>query len=553
MKKSLLVLKILIFITCNGLLYGQFELAGIFSDHMVIQRDLPINVWGNAESGTQVSVTFNNVSYSTQVLVLGMWTIQLPAMKAGGPYNMEVHNGESVISLSDIYIGDVWICSGQSNMEWTVELSDGAEKAKKEANDPLIRHFKVAHSYADEPDYELADGVWEIAGPETVADFTAVGYYFATELREHARVPVGLINTSWGGSRIEAWMSKDALGIENPGSIIDQYYENEKRQYELVFNDMKQKFPGLSTDDKGLSGEEPVWARTDLQEDQWVEMTLPGIWESQGYNGFDGVGWYRKRFKIAQISENVEVEISLAKIDDSDQVWVNGIKVGGLEKAWDKNRNYTFPGSYLHEGDNVIAIRVEDTGGGGGVHGNAGDMYLKMGTDIMPLSGEWLFRPGAILGFTPRNNVHHTPTMLYNKMIHPLISFPIKGAIWYQGESNAGNAEDATMYADQFKSMIKDWRYKWGIGSFPFIYVQLANFMTPPKDPAESNWAILRESQTQALSLENVGEAVIIDIGEADDIHPGNKKDVGYRLVTGCKEAGIWRRYYRCWSKECLS
>ncbi|NNF32750.1 MAG: 9-O-acetylesterase [Saprospiraceae bacterium] len=520
----------LLMICLPGYLSGQLELAGIFSDHMVIQRAHPINVWGNGEVGSVVKASFNSIDQSSAVDNSGRWKVQFPEMKAGGPFMMKIVNESQEITLTDIYIGDVWVCSGQSNMEWPISLSDGAEEAVKNAADPLIRHFKVEHSYAKEPDDDLVSASWQVSGPETVGQFTAVGYYFAEALRNHIDVPIGLLNTSWGGSRIEAWMSAESLNLDDTDDVIDRYFTKEKKNYELNLKELMNQFPGINAEDSGMSGGKALWAAHSIDESKWSEIKVPGLWESQGYEGFDGIGWYRLHLNIQEVWDNKEVEISLAKIDDSDQVWVNGKKVGGTEQAWNKTRIYTFPSSLLKRGDNVISIKVEDTGGGGGIHGDPDNMYLKIESEMIPLVGNWLFRPGAFLEFRPSNNVHHTPTLLYNKMIYPILNFPIKGVIWYQGESNAGNANDATAYAHQFKDMIMDWRKKWDVGPFPFLYVQLANFMLPSEKPVESNWALLRESQSEALSLTNVGEAVIIDIGEADDIHPRNKKDVGYRL-----------------------
>ena len=509
---------------------GQLSVNNIYSDHMVLQRSVPITIKGDADPESTITVKLNDISVSSKSNSEGKWTVSLPSQEAGGPYEVSVSDSNEKIVFKDVYVGDVWVCSGQSNMEWPLNLSDGAEEASMTANDPLIRHFKVTRSHSETPEEDILPGKWEVANGETVGNFTAVGYFFAQELRDHTGVPIGLLNSSWGGSRIEAWMSAQTLKLEDASAAIDHYIEIQRQNYESQIREMKNRFPDLTGSDQGMEDENPIWSKPAIDETSWVSMETPGLWEEQGYEDFDGIGWYRIHVTLEEKVEVEEVTLSLGKIDDSDQVWVNGHNVGGMSMAWDQQRLYAFPGNVLRQGDNIIAIRVEDTGGGGGIYGEPENMFLQVGTNKINLAGAHLFRPGALLPFAPNSRVNHAPTLLYNKMIHPILDFPIKGVIWYQGESNAGNKADAEAYADQFKDMISDWRGEWKMGDFPFLYVQLANFMRAPMEPGESNWAELRASQSAALELPNVGEAVIIDIGEANDIHPRNKKDVGYRL-----------------------
>lgn len=513
----------------------QVRISKIFTDNMVIQRDVQVPVWGWAEKGERIAVTFNDKTFKATPDKSGKWMIKLPSMSQGGPYSMEIVGKQNSIEIRNIMVGDVWVCSGQSNMEWSVEQSSNAEKEIASASDELIRHFKVPRSHANVPGDELAGGQWQVTGSKTVGAFTAVGYYFARELRKNIDVPVGLLNTSWGGSRVEPWMSAEALGIEDPESVMADLLRKKELESEERLQKLRDQFGEIPETDLGMKGEVPIWADPGLDESKWVKMSLPALWENAGYEGLDGIGWFRKTIDLTEGESNQPVELGLGKIDDSDVVWINGIKVGGMEQKWNVERVYEVDASILKPGKNVIAVRVEDTGGGGGIYGEPELMYLKTGNDTRTLTGDWKFRVGA---FMASQSIYHNqiPTLLYNKMIYPVLDFPIKGVIWYQGESNAGNDEDALEYRKLFPAMIKDWRSRWNSGDFPFLFVQLANFLEPDEEPADHSWALLRESQSAALATPNTAQAVIIDIGEADDIHPGNKQDVGQRLSLAARK-----------------
>lgn len=517
-------------------LSAQLSLSKLFTDHMIVQRDHPINIWGTANPGSSIQVSASGISKNTKADMDGKWMVTLPASPAGGPYTMNVSSGNESIQLNDIFIGDVWLCSGQSNMEWTMENSNGFEEAKMNATDQLIRHFKVPHNTATKPDDSLEGGPWVVSGSETIANFTAVGYHFAKTLRQHSDVPIGLLNSSWGGSRLEPWMSAEALGMKSPESFLNNYESRVRREYAEKLAALKKKFPGLSDQDQGMRRNQPIWAMEHVSETNWATQNLPGLWEEQGYEEVDGIGWYRKTFEMNSQEASNAASISLAKIDDSDQVWVNGHFIGGFENAYNKVRVYEIAAEHLREGKNIVAVRVEDTGGGGGIYGSTENMYIRTSQRTISLKGLWKFKLGAIKAYASQASANHVPMLLYNKMIHPIHNFPIKGVIWYQGESNAGSEQDATRYEKLFKDMITQWRDDWGIGDFPFLFVQLANFMASDNEPMESNWAVLRESQSAACELPNVGEAVIIDIGEADDIHPRNKQDVGWRLAQDARK-----------------
>jgi sialate O-acetylesterase len=515
--------------------FAQLTVSKLYNNHMVIQRNEVIHVWGTSTINEAVSVQFNNKTYHTIADSNGDWLVSLPKMKEGGPFIMTLKSGNDTIVLNDILIGDVWICSGQSNMEWPLAQTENASEEIAQVSDSNIRHFKVPNSYANSPEKTLAGGVWEVASPTTVGNFTAVGYYFANYLREtNSQIPIGLINTSWGGSRIEPWMNAKTLNIENAEAYLKEVQREQNVAFETMIANFKKQFPYLTEEDAGTVNGAPIWVATNLDESDWVAINVPDLWENQGFEGFDGIAWYRTTFELTAEQAKSNITLSLGMVDDSDYVWVNGQKVGETIQQYSLKRIYTIDSKFLVEGKNSLTVKVDDTGGGGGIYGANDDLFIKTVNSQISLAKKWNFKMGSYT--QPVMGINQIAMMLYNKMIYPLLNFPIKGAIWYQGESNANSAEDAVKYAELFQAMITQWRQEWNIGDFPFLWVQLANFMAPQEPSVESNWALLRASQSSALILPNTAEAVIIDIGEAADIHPKNKKDVGYRLSLGARK-----------------
>jgi sialate O-acetylesterase len=511
---------------------AQLRLPLIIGDGMVLQRDVQIPLWGWADPGQKINVTRGADSLSTESDAEGQWKVTLPAMPAGTSPDLTVSAGEEVVVISDILVGDVWICSGQSNMEWPVIASKDAEQEIAAAVDTQIRHFKVPRSWSWSPEPSLAGGSWEAADPETVGEFTAVGYFFARTIREDIDVPIGLINTSWGGSRIEPWMSAATLGFEGDSASVIR--SREEAREGRIKEDLLALIGELPAEDRGYRDGEALWAQASYDDAAWDTLHVPGMWEQGGYVGMDGIGWYRTTFELTAMEAESELVLGLGMIDDSDIAWVNGVEVGRTEMAWNQPRIYRADAPILRPGRNTIAIRVEDTGGGGGIHGDPGLLYLEHAGTRRSLAGAWRFAVGAI-SVAMESQKNQVATVLYNKMIYPLLDYPIKGALWYQGESNAG-LDDAGVYRTLFSDMISQWRSDWGVGSFPFLFVQLANWEAGEDDPSASGWAVLRESQTAALSLPNTAQAVTIDIGEAGDIHPRNKQDVGRRLALAARK-----------------
>lgn len=507
------------------------ELSPLVSDGAVLQRGIEVPIRGRAEPGAEVAVTFDGARYVARADEGGRWTVRLAPHEAGGPYELTAVAGAERVHVRDIVFGDVWICSGQSNMEWVVADSRDAQNEIAAATDPSIRHFKVARGWSEEPVNELDAGIWEHADPDYVGAFTAVGYFFARELRKAVDVPIGLIHTSWGGSRIEPWMSVDALGLDD--ATLEEAMRQERLREQEIHEALRARIGGLPALDEGLVDGRADWADPALDDTQWADLRVPGAWEQAGYEGLDGIAWYRTAFELTAEEARAGIRLGLGMIDDSDISWVNGREIGRTGQAWNQPRVYDVPAALLRPGRNVVAVRVEDTGGGGGIHGSADLLFVETGGVRRPLADTWKFRVGAV-SVDADGRKNQLPTLLYNAMIHPLVAFPIKGVLWYQGESNAYPG-DAFAYRDRFAAMIRDWRARWGVGDFPFLFVQLANYMAPPEEPGESDWAMLRESQSAVLALPNTAQAMAIDLGEADDIHPRNKQDVGRRLALAAR------------------
>ena len=500
----------------------------------ILQRNVEIPIKGWAKDVQNLEIRLDDNEYKASVnKATGEWKAMIPPTEAGGPHKLTIEGAGHLLTYEDIYFGDVWLCSGQSNMEWVLKNTDGAEDEIANASDPLIRQFKVPHSNAETPNQILPGGEWKSANPETAGNFTAVGYYFAKELRKSQNVPIGLLNSSWGGSRIEPWISKETLDREHPNYSFNAYAEKNSANPKGQKAKMLKLFPGLTDVDQGMKDGKPLWVGTDYDESKWKNIEVHDMWESQGFSGVDGIAWYRTTLVLSKEQSENDITLNLGAIDDSDQVWINGKKIGETN-GYDKERNYIISTSSLKQGENILVIRVEDTGGGGGLYkGKFTQSISTSSGDIQLTELAWLIRFSAIQINTLSN---HIPNLIYNAMIHPIIDFPVKGVIWYQGESNAGDLQTAFDYRYHMRTLISEWRQKWSNPELPFLYVSLANFRAPQDDPKNDGWAIIRESMTDVLKVSNTGQAIIIDIGEQNDIHPRNKKDVGYRLALPARK-----------------
>ena len=518
--------------------FGNVRVSRIFSDHMVLQRNKPIPVWGWADPNENVIVEFNKQAKSGKADSSGKWMVRLDPEKEGGPFQLIINAGNKLTFL-DVMVGEVWICSGQSNMEFMVKSVADAETEIAEANYPQIRHFTIPKHISPVPEDELTEGQWDVCSPETVGDFTAVGYFFARNIFNEIKIPIGLINATWGGTVVETWTSKNTLERSDDFKDIiaaissfnqDSLLQTKKRASEKYLAQMTKRIESLQGSVNNFNDVDQ-WMKADYDDSHWSHMKLPGQWENQvkGLKYLDGSVWFRKNFTLGREEEGKPAKIHLAMIDDNDRTYINGVPVGSTF-IWNKIRIYGVPENVLKKGKNVVAIRVEDSGGGGGIYGNSDDMKIIVNRKQISLAGEWSFKVDSmsmkIQGVEPND----FPCLLYNGMINPVISYAIQGAIWYQGESNAGRA---FQYRRAFRMLIRDWRDHWAIGEFPFYFVQLASYNENNGNSKNgSTWAELREAQLMTLSLPNTGMAVTTDIGDSADIHPRNKQDVGKRLAA---------------------
>ncbi|MBB3226024.1 sialate O-acetylesterase [Luteibacter sp. Sphag1AF] len=519
---------------------AHIELPLMYSDHAVLQRDQPMHIWGWSAPGATVQATFDGAQASAKAGKDGRFDITLPAHHAGGPYVLELDDGTDKRRVSDVLVGDVWLCSGQSNMEFMV--SQGRDAAKEIANgtDNAIRHFKVPNSWAPAPEDRLAGGEWQAATPATVGSFSAACWFFAREMERKSGVPQGLMNSTWGGSRIETWMNARTAGV-NPADIVATMKKMDDKE-RVATNETRQRLSRWNdpTPHAGLP-----WSSPDLDTREWVPITVPGYWESQGYYGMDGIAWYRTTFTLTAREATRGITLGLAMVDDSDNTFVNGEQIGETKEQWNGVRAYHVAASHLHAGTNSLVVKVTDLGAGGGIHGDSDLLFVQPDGGVKrPIDGTWLFRPDnvTVSGTDGKNQL---ATLLYNKMIHPLLGMPIRGVLWYQGEGNAATSAEALAYRDQFAGLIRQWRSEWKQPALPFVWVQLANWTAGNDTPSSSPWAELRESQSANLALPATGEAVIIDIGNPDNIHPTNKQDVGHRLAMAMRhvafgDGGVW-------------
>ena len=501
-------------------------LPKIFSDNMVLQRNGLIPVWGWADKNEKIEVRFNNQVKSVKADKNGKWMIRLDAENAGGPYDMTI-KGKNTVQIKNILVGEVWICSGQSNMEWTVGQSMNAKQEITTANNPFIRHIKIQRDIGSMPKKDFNAGDWQICDATTVANFTGVGYFFAKNIYNELKIPVGLVNSSWGGTNIETWISREAF--ENSDEFKEMIAGMPKIDLDSL---SKLQVKGSVMRIEALQGAKLEGMNTsqfkDLSFDdsKWPVLNQPQLWEEQSIGELDGIVWLRKTIVLPSLDVTKEAMLMLSKIDDNDITYVNGIKVGSANR-WDADRRYTIPPGILKEGKNVIAVRVEDTGGGGGIYGDAADVKLNIYNASYPLSGEWKFQVESVIKTTNQNSL---PSLCYNAMINPLIPFAFQGVLWYQGESNAGRSYQ---YRKAFPLLINDWRQKWNNQTMPFYFVQLATFNNPGNSNEGCSWAELREAQTMTLSLPNTGMCVTTDlVTDPKDIHPTNKQDVGKRLAA---------------------
>jgi sialate O-acetylesterase len=524
---------------CIGLLVGtslkaQIKVPRLIRDSMILQRDVRVNIWGWASANEKITLSLNKKKYSAKADAAGNWKIILPPTKAGGPHTIEL-TGKNKLVLNNVLFGDVWFCSGQSNMVHQLNIHDVTyAKDIAEANYPQIRQFWVPNiTSLNGPQADLPFGNWQPAVGENVRPFSAVAYFFAKKIYDEYHIPIGIINASVGGTPIEAWTSEE--GLKDFASLQSTIQKNKDTAY---LNSLTRRSPAVTANrqprqpqDKGLTSS-PAWYASNYIPKGWKTIAVPGYWEDQGIKDLNGVVWYRKEITVPASMVGKAGRVFLGRIVDADVVYINGKQIGASTYMYPQRR-YALPADVLKEGKNSIVVKVTNNGGKGGFVPDK-PYYLFTGNDTIDLKGYWQYKVGEV--FVPRSgqgfggggiNAQNQPSALYNAMVAPAANYTIKGIVWYQGESNAGKAKE---YEKLQPAQIEDWRKKWKQGNIPFLYVQLPNFMEANYIPSESQWAELREAQLKSLSVANTGMAVGIDLGEWNDIHPDNKKDVGERL-----------------------
>lgn len=522
-------------------LLAKVELTPLFSDNMVFQQSCKAPVWGKAAPGAVVTVTpsWNGKSYRATAGPDGRWSVKIDTPKGGfKKYSVTISDGDPLV-LQNVLVGEVWLASGQSNMQMPVEswraVRTNQEDIAGAARYADVRLLQVSRATGmREHDYFSADfDKWKESSPETVRNFSAAAWYFGRKLMEELQVPVGIIHSSWGGTIIEAWMSEGALrafpemsaSLAQVRSLSDNESEREKTFEEEIAAFIRE----ANRKDLGKSGGLAVWARPEFDDSSWKTLKLPNTVQ-QLWPDTNGIYWLRKTVDIPAAWAGKDLTLSLGPVDDFDETYWNGEKVGS-DVLWNKAREYTVPARLVSPGRTVITIRCTDDHGNGGLYG-AADLLFIQGPDgqKIRLDSEWKVTLSVSFKGVPKSTARepNIPTVLYNAMIRPLAPFAIKGAIWYQGESNA---QKAYRYRDLMPSMILDWRALWGY-DFPFYITQLAGYKKVVGVPGDDDWAELREAQEMATQmLDRCGMACIIDLGEAEDIHPVRKREVGERLA----------------------
>ena len=536
-----------------------FQLAPLFQNNMVLQQQTNCTIWGKGVPQTNVVI---RTSWGKQVNAVvdedGHWSVKLPTPKAGGPFQISLRHGTSFVVIRNVLVGEVWLCSGQSNMEMPLEGWPPSDTISNSANEieqalyPAIRMFTVLRTYDAAPN-ETCVGTWTECSPIDVRPFSATAFYFGKQLSKALNVPIGLINSSFGGTFVEAWMSKTALNsFEEYTSQLKQL--DVCRDNILSLNQWMEKHPSMIITEQdplrkyeGLNFQDDQCSSRTYNDSAWHEMKLPAYWERTEIGEFDGVVWFRKLVTIPSIWKGNDITLRLGPIDDMDETYVNGKKVGGYmtDGFYSLDRVYKVAGSVVTDSVLQIAVRVIDLRGGGGIWGHGTKMVVENNTDSSSVSieGSWKFLPVAELrsntffmyGATgsefnnrPKFSIsfsQNTPSSLFNGMINPLIPFTIKGVIWYQGENNVS---DPILYKRLFPALITDWRKLFEVGDFPFYYVQIGPYDYGQKSKSQ----VLREAQFQTLSVKNTGMAVILDIGNPKNIHPADKENVGKRLAS---------------------
>jgi len=510
--------------------FSQLHPSAIFGNHMILQRDKPVKIWGTANATEMVHVTIGNVNDSARTDQDGKWMISLHPFAAGGPYNLTIQTKKESKVFSDVLFGEVWLCSGQSNMEFKVRQTLNAKYEIHRANNPLIREVKIPNKLSYQPEPDTDSTQWIVSSPETAGEFTAVGFFFAGDIYAKLHVPVGLIYDNWGGSQVESWISRTAMMSSGD---LNEYARQMPTNWDETNDQVERKLVAeLTKNNKGIIPDanlkninNPAYGFTG-----WMSSAAPGDLDWIGLPGYRGDVYLEKDIWVDSIQAALPSQLSLGVDDARFHIYLNGIP---LLKGNDKNILINIPVKTWKEGKNILLVEEGNQATPDpsvlGIHGNTDQIYIEFDGERYSLADEkWKMLPVL-------DKPHHfiqwmngAGTIIYNSMIHPIIPVSIQGVLWYQGEANTDRAFE---YGKTFPLMIESWRKEWN-DSFYFLYVQLASFGSNESSNAGSKWAELREAQAKTLSLPKTGMAVTTDIGEPKDIHPKNKQEVGRRLAA---------------------
>jgi len=509
---------------------AQLRLSAIFSDHMVFQRDKPVKVWGSAKPGETVRVNIGDAKNAATADKLGHWLLTLPSFKAGGPFTLQIQAGKDIKVFSDVQFGEVWLCSGQSNMQFRVNQAINAKFEIHHANNPLIRQVVVPNKLSFHPEEFIDSTKWVVSSLSTTGEFTAVGYFFARDIYERLHVPVGLIYDNWGGSQVESWISRDAMmGSDELRDYARQMpgnWDETNNQVEKIFRDTLKIRNGGKIPDADLAN----ILKPGYSFSGWMPSSAPGGWDWIGFPGYHGEGFMEREIWLDSIQATQPSTLSLGENDIRFTWYVNG---NALNKTTEKSYRVTVPPNTWKTGKNTILLEIGSQtvpdGLDMGLRGNNDLFYLDLdGEKISLADTRWKMLPALDRPHHLIRWMNSEGTIIYNAMLHPLIPFGIGGVLWYQGEANVARAYE---YRKTFPLMIESWRKEWQ-DNFPFLFVQLADFGSNESSNAGSNWAELRESQSQTLHVPGTGMSVTTDIGDPKDIHPKNKQEVGRRLAA---------------------
>lgn len=502
---------------------AEIRLPQVLSDGIVFQRNQPTSIWGWADAGERIEVTLGKEKYRATSDASGRWLVSLPARAAGGPFVIQLKGKSQTLVLRDVLFGDVWFCSGQSNMVLPMErLKEKYPTEIAQAHFPTIRHFFVPTQVGSAADIPTTQ--WKSVNPKDVLSMGGVTFFFARALhRAEPGVPIGIINASVGGTPIESWTSP--AGLTQFPDLLERYRQNQDTEW--VKSQLQANRPGpTSTEDRGLNEK---WASPDCLPQGWKSFQVPGYWEDQGIKDLDGVVWFRREIKLPDSLAGKEAKLFLGRIVDADQAFWNGQPVGNITYQYPPRR-YTVPAGLMKAGKNVLVVRIVNERGKGGFVPEK-NYELQVGTQRFDLRSDWQYQIGEVFppridypGFSKQNQ----PASLYQGMVEPFLALAFKGVLWYQGESNVAQA---ARYGEQLRALIQDWRNQFKQPNLPFLYVQLANFQEETFWPTESAWATLRDGQRKALEVPNTAMVVALDAGEWNDIHPLDKQTIGERLA----------------------